>query len=61
MRLKLNKESVLKIYGLFYIGFKDENFYWQILVINLRKLIFNVAVNAFRTSQKYYKVINLFI
>ena len=56
MRNKLNKESVLKIYGLFYIGFKDEKFYWQILVINLRKFFFNVAVTAFRTSQKYYKV-----
>ena len=59
MREKLNEESVLKVYGLFYIGFKDNNFYWQIIVINLRRLVFNIGVNAFRNSQKYYKVINL--
>ena len=27
-------------YGLFYIGLTDKAFYWEIVVVNLRKVIF---------------------
>ena len=36
-----DKDTIVK-YGLYYIGFKDETFYWQILVINFRRLLFTI-------------------
>jgi hypothetical protein len=39
-RKSLSEIHILKVYGLFYVGLTDENFFWEILIVNLRKVIF---------------------
>lgn len=39
-RKKLDDKEVLMKYGFYYIGFKDEAFYWQILVIHIKRIVF---------------------
>ncbi len=54
MRTKIkefdSKEN-LKLYGLFYVGLSNETYYWEIIVVNLRKLII-IAAGSF-LSQDY--------
>jgi hypothetical protein len=44
-----DKEVILK-YGLFYIGFKDSSYYWEIIVNNLRKLVI-ILISIFFNSK----------
>jgi len=39
------------MFGLFYIGLKDETFYWEVVINNLRKVII-VAISVFLGSDK---------
>ena len=39
-RSQLGKKDILIKYGLFYIGLTDSGFYWEVIIINLRKIIF---------------------
>ena len=55
-REKFNLEKFLKIYGIFYIGLKDESFYWEILVVNARKFILIVCATLMVTAQSDIKV-----
>ena len=34
-----DKDMIIK-YGLFYIGLSDHGYYWEVLVINVRKVLF---------------------
>mmetsp|Transcript_39507 Transcript_39507/g.37973 ORF Transcript_39507/g.37973 Transcript_39507/m.37973 type:complete len:217 (+) Transcript_39507:396-1046(+) len=36
----LSTPEQLKMYGIFYIGFTDNYFYWQLIVINFRRIIY---------------------
>jgi hypothetical protein len=54
---RLNKQSSLKIYGIFYVGLTDDNFHWEILVMNIRKLILIVAATFLNNERSTYKVI----
>jgi hypothetical protein len=38
-RKHLDKEDNIIKYGLFYIGLSDENYYWELVVNNLRKIV----------------------
>ena len=48
-----NKELIIK-YGLFYVGLTDEGYYWEIIVINVRKVIF-IAISI--SLSKYNQMI----
>ena len=54
---KLNKHISLKTYGIFYVGLTDESFHWEILVMNIRKLILIVAATFLNNERSTYKVI----
>lgn len=41
-RKNLNETDVLTKFGIFYIGFTDKHFYWQVIVINIRRLLYIV-------------------
>lgn len=43
---KLDDKSFLRQYGFFYIGLKTEYYYWEIIVVNLRKLIFTMLAST---------------
>ena len=50
----------LERYGLFYVGLKDDAFYWEIIVINAKKLVFILCVSLLPASNPEFKV-NFFI
>lgn len=35
----LNYTNHLKLYGVFYIGLNDNSYYWEIVVVNIRKIL----------------------
>jgi hypothetical protein len=38
-RKNLDEPDILIKYGIFFIGLKDKYYYWEIIVINIRKII----------------------
>ncbi len=38
----LDDRDFLKKYGLFYVGLKDKYYYWEIIVVSLRKMVFTM-------------------
>ena len=48
-RKNLNDVKNLKVYGLFYVGLNDNAFYWEIVVINIRKIIFIICATILAT------------
>ena len=47
----------LKIYGIFYIGLNDDAFYWEIVLMNLRKMLLILCSTVFGSSKQSIKVI----
>jgi hypothetical protein len=43
---KLNKENMIIKYGTFYIGLKEKAYYWEVLIINVRKVLLSIIVVA---------------
>jgi hypothetical protein len=41
---KINDENMIIKYGTFYIGLKENAYYWEIIIINLRKVILSVII-----------------
>ena len=37
---KLNEKDMLIKYGLYYVGLSDKGYYWEVVVVNLRKVLF---------------------
>eukprot|EP00347_Sterkiella_histriomuscorum_P008394 403345262 len=55
---RLNDVNVIKQYGLYYIGFKDNTFYWQIGVINIRRIIYiAITVSLSKFQKQLYAII----
>ena len=45
-------------YGLYYMGYKDETFFWQVIIINLRRIAFiGLSVGISRNSKKNLVII----
>jgi len=61
-RSKLNDKELLINYGLFYVGLNDKAYFWEVVVSNVRKIIF-ISFSTFLTfGQTQLKVIiNLMI
>eukprot|EP00347_Sterkiella_histriomuscorum_P017723 403348241 len=51
----LDDKTILKIYGLYYIGLKDEVYYWELIVINLRKLLFITCSTILATQKAQFR------
>lgn len=48
-RKNLNDKDVILNYGLFFVGLEEKAFFWEILVSNMRKLLY-IFCGAFLTS-----------
>lgn len=35
----MNERDMIIKYGTFYIGLSDDTFYWEVIIINLRKIL----------------------
>jgi len=51
---KLGATNILIKYGLYYVGLRDEVFYWEIVVVNLRKFIIVVTSIVLSRTSKFY-------
>jgi hypothetical protein len=62
---RLREHEILEIYGIFYIGLNDKRFYWEIIVMNIRKYVLILAstllMNAPGTIKGYIGILALFI
>eukprot|EP00347_Sterkiella_histriomuscorum_P000273 403376514 len=54
-RKNLDDNRILKIYGLYYIGLKDEVFYWELIISNLRKLLFITCSTILATQKAQFR------
>jgi len=52
----LSHPNNLKLYGIFYIGLNDDTFYWEIIVVNIRKIAIIVVATFFNNSKSSVKV-----
>ena len=50
IRNKFKNEKNLKIYGIFYIGLNDDSYFWEILIVSLRKIFLIFCSTVFGTS-----------
>mmetsp|Transcript_17397 Transcript_17397/g.12432 ORF Transcript_17397/g.12432 Transcript_17397/m.12432 type:complete len:178 (+) Transcript_17397:190-723(+) len=39
-RRRLDEPEVIKKFGLYYVGLTDEKFYWQVIVVNFKRVIY---------------------
>ena len=53
---QLSKPQNLKLYGIFYIGLNDDAFYWEIIIMNVRKIAIVVVATFFSTNKSSLKV-----
>jgi hypothetical protein len=44
---KLREKQVIQEYGMFFIGLKDDAFYWDVLISNFRKVLFITIITFF--------------
>jgi hypothetical protein len=44
---KLREKKVIQEYGMFYIGLKDDSYYWDVLISNVRKVLFITIITFF--------------
>ena len=47
-------------YGLFFIGLTDKGFYWEILVINIRKVVFIAVAVSLSQHSSFFQTILTF-
>lgn len=59
-RKSLAKEKTLRVFGVFYVGLTDQNFYWEILIVNLRKVCLIVLATFMKRESQSLKVISFF-
>ena len=43
-------------YGLFFVGLSEKAFFWEVIVTNLRKIIFVICSTILSTIDPLYKV-----
>ena len=56
IRSVLDNQSNLQVYGLFYVGLTDQSYFWEVVVVNLRKLVFIISSTLMATLNPVYKV-----
>lgn len=52
-----NDIRILKLYGIFFIGLNDDSIYWEIIVVNFRKLALIICATLLLTANSNFKVI----
>jgi hypothetical protein len=64
-RGRLGEFETLEVYGIFYIGLNDDSFFWEIIVMNIRKYILIITATFFSSSKNslkgYIGILALFI
>lgn len=57
MREKFNDKYVIVNYGLFFIGLQDNAFFWEVVISNIRKLMFIICSTLFSSSSAVVKAL----
>ena len=50
----LNDKNVIIKFGLFYIGLKDEAYYWEIMVSNYRKMAIVIIASSVTENNSFF-------
>eukprot|EP00347_Sterkiella_histriomuscorum_P016197 403354113 len=53
----LEEKYYLQRYGLFYVGLTRESYYWEVIIVNFRKLIFIFCGSILSTYNQEYKAL----
>lgn len=53
------KNTIIK-YGLFYIGLKDESYYWEVIVSNYRKMAIVIIAATVSEKNSYFQLLLVF-
>ncbi len=53
---QLDHPKNLKLYGIFYIGLNDDAFFWEIIIMNIRKIAIVVVATFFSSNKASFKV-----
>jgi hypothetical protein len=56
-RKHLKRKEIILTYGLFLVGLKDDSYFWEIAISNLRKIIFVMCGTIISSSNSHEKVI----
>eukprot|EP00347_Sterkiella_histriomuscorum_P000091 403377218 len=51
----LNDENVTLQYGLFFVGLNDQAYYWEIVIVNIRKMIFIICATLLSSLNQEVK------
>jgi hypothetical protein len=52
---RLAEPVILKLFGIFYVGLNDDSFYWEIIIMNIRKVSLILASTFFSSSRNSFK------
>jgi hypothetical protein len=58
---KLRDKQVIQEYGMFYIGLKDDAYYWDILISNLRKVLFITIITFFLPNASSEMIVSYYV
>ena len=58
---KLRDKQVIQEYGMFYIGLKDDAYYWDILISNLRKVLFITIITFFLPNASSEMIVSSYV
>ncbi|CDW88698.1 UNKNOWN [Stylonychia lemnae] len=53
----LNSPENLQLYGIFYVGLNDNAYYWEIIVVNFKKLLFILVSTFVPQSSQIFKAL----
>eukprot|EP00347_Sterkiella_histriomuscorum_P010324 403376745 len=56
----LNDENVTLQYGLFFVGLNDQAYYWEIVIVNIRKMIFIICATLLSSLNQEVKTLTLY-
>jgi hypothetical protein len=55
-RKKFHLMENLKLFGVFYIGLNDDSYYWEVRIVNLRKILLILSAALITNSYQDIKV-----
>ena len=57
-RQNFNEKEIISKFGLFFVGLNDEAYFWEVIITNLRKIVFIMCSTLLSSSTPFLKVIN---
>ncbi len=59
-RKDLDNQDTERMFGLFFVGLNNDSYYWEIIIVNLRKTVFILCSTLLSSINSQLKVIFLY-